>query len=288
MDAFNNLMMEYYISGVYILFNTLHNTLTFARAGHPEALLYRAATHEIEKLHTRGYFLGIMANGDFEEKSCRLKKGDRLLLYTDGLIEVQNQAGDKFGLDRLKRVLRESQQEALSGLKRNIIEAVNQFNSHGGWEDDTTFILLEVTHADCVERFRLRSHFLPGEDIHVYRAHHPSDFMIGIGKVLSAMRRHWYPDIDQQNIRLAVYEALDLFFQTDPENPEGIYLAWQCGLEEVRALVVDRRFETPGTFDEIYQTRHARALSAITGRVTQLHFPDSGKKLLMVKRNTKY
>ncbi|MFH0920099.1 MAG: SpoIIE family protein phosphatase [Fibrobacterota bacterium] len=287
-DLFNNLMMEYYISGIYVIYNTLNNTLSFSRAGHPEALLLRAATGEIEKLHTRGYFLGIMANGDFEEKSCRLKKGDRLFLYTDGLVEVQNKEGQKFGLDRLRRVLRENRPETLAKLKQNIINEVNQFNDHAGWEDDTTFILVEVTHSGCVERFRLRSHFQSEEDIHIFHAPHPSDYMTGVTRILSAMRKKWYPESDQQSVRLAVYDALDLFHRTDSGNPEGVYLAWQCGHEEVRALVVDRRFESEGTWDGLYLTQHGPAIVAISDRVSQMHFPDQGKKLLLVKRNTKY
>lgn len=69
---------------------------------------FRGETGEIEELSTEGQVLGLFSKIDFpdivnfEEKSTDFNKGDKLLLYTDGIVEARNADGEFFGIERIK------------------------------------------------------------------------------------------------------------------------------------------------------------------------------------------
>ncbi len=287
-DLFNNLMMEYYISGEYLIFDTLNHTMRYSRAGHPEGLLFRAETGQIEKLFTRGYFLGIMNNGEYEQGEYKLNKGDRIMLYTDGLMEMENPSGVKFGIENLRRILRENSHENLENVKAAFISSTENYRQGKKPEDDVTFILLEVTEDAAMERFKLKCHFSEDCDVRIFRAMHPFDFSKGIQLILDEMKTAWYPEIDKDNVRLAVYDALELVHHTSENRTEGICLAWQCGKEELRIVVTDNRFETSHCFSEDYTENYPDTLKSIQERMTHLSFPDGGRKIMLSKHNSKY
>ncbi|MFG3659141.1 SpoIIE family protein phosphatase [Streptomyces sp. NPDC047706] len=77
--------------------------LVWAQAGHPPPLLLRAG--EVRRLgRPGGMLLGASTTPAFEQIECRLEPGDRLLLYTDGLVERPSEAIDR-GIERLARAL---------------------------------------------------------------------------------------------------------------------------------------------------------------------------------------
>jgi sigma-B regulation protein RsbU (phosphoserine phosphatase) len=84
--------------------------------------------------------------GAFEEWSCAeeevsLAPGDTLLLYSDGVTEAANAAGDEFGEDRLVRTLRQSNASTAEDLVRRIVNAVSTF-SEASLVDDITVVAI--------------------------------------------------------------------------------------------------------------------------------------------------
>jgi serine phosphatase RsbU (regulator of sigma subunit) len=77
--------------------------VTYAGA-HTDILVYRAATSTIERLTTEGLWLGIRDDIEFAtaDHTLTLGRGDSLLLYTDGVVESRNAAGECYDLDRLR------------------------------------------------------------------------------------------------------------------------------------------------------------------------------------------
>jgi sigma-B regulation protein RsbU (phosphoserine phosphatase) len=70
--------------------------------------------------------------------------GDRLLVYTDGIIDAPNPVGESFGLARLKDVLDANAAAPLSDLKSAILKALNQYAQKELTHDDVTLIALEI------------------------------------------------------------------------------------------------------------------------------------------------
>jgi sigma-B regulation protein RsbU (phosphoserine phosphatase) len=104
LDAIDN-----YLTGVILRFS--HNRVEYVNAGHPDVLVRRASSGEVLKVARRdrefkGQFLGIAAlEGKFTTVVFNMMKNDIIVLYTDGLVETRNAAGEEYGVERLERSL---------------------------------------------------------------------------------------------------------------------------------------------------------------------------------------
>ncbi len=101
------------------------NRLVYANAGHnPPFVRRRDGT--IELLAESGILLGIMPDADYGETETSLGLGDTLVLYTDGVVEAQNPAGEFFGDDRLRGILAEIDGDGLAAaaIRDRIVERV--------------------------------------------------------------------------------------------------------------------------------------------------------------------
>ncbi|HYL64332.1 MAG TPA: SpoIIE family protein phosphatase, partial [Candidatus Methylomirabilis sp.] len=74
----------------------------------------------------------------------RLAPGDRVVLYTDGVTEAYDGAGEEYGEERLLRLLQEHRQANASALQAKILAAAGSF-SRGHWHDDATIVVLAVS-----------------------------------------------------------------------------------------------------------------------------------------------
>ena len=70
--------------------------------------------------------------------------GDRLFVYTDGIIDAPNPEGESFGLTRLKEVLDANAKVSLSELKFAVLRALHQYSEEELTHDDITMIVLEI------------------------------------------------------------------------------------------------------------------------------------------------
>jgi sigma-B regulation protein RsbU (phosphoserine phosphatase) len=110
--------------------------MRYANCGHCAPLLFQA-TGELIRLEPTAAMLGAFEEWDCIEDEVRLEPGDTLLLYSDGVTEAVNSAGDEFGEDRLIRALRESRAPAADDLVREIIHAVSTFSGPSLMDDIT-------------------------------------------------------------------------------------------------------------------------------------------------------
>ena len=71
--------------------------------------------------------------------------GDRLFVYTDGVIDAPDPGGKNFGLARLKDVLDANAEASLSELKSAVLKTLNQYTQKEMFHDDVTMIALEIS-----------------------------------------------------------------------------------------------------------------------------------------------
>ena len=97
--------------------------LTYVNAGHNVPVL-RRADGTLEKLEVGGMPLGIASSATFETADVDLRSGDALILYTDGVVEAFNHAGEEYGNDRWFAAIRTltpgSAQDSLQYLMRGV------------------------------------------------------------------------------------------------------------------------------------------------------------------------
>ena len=120
----------------------IHGRLTFANAGHCAPILVRA-NREMEKLETTSMPVGLMPGAQFELGSRELGPGDRLILYSDGVTEAQNGAGDFFGRKRLRDAIRSAEKGSARQVQDAIRQAILDFTAGAEQADDVTLVVME-------------------------------------------------------------------------------------------------------------------------------------------------
>ncbi len=136
-----NLSSCQFCTAIYCVLDTATMELSYARAGHPEAILLRA-DGSVETLAAEGALLGIFPEAEFECSRIQLREGDRVVLYTDGVEDaiVQPEAdGDEF-VNRVATLLGTPQDEMLLQVTAWIDGNIE--NTHE--DDDVTMMLVDL------------------------------------------------------------------------------------------------------------------------------------------------
>ena len=134
--------------------------LRFSSAGHLDPYVYRAATRKLEPLSSWGYPLGVRRREPFYEQTATFANGDRLILYSDGLIEAIDDDGEPFGFERFERTLIDSGELGAEDIKKALLNAVKKFTRNRPPEDDQTLVVVsfdEVTTGIGVARPEMTS-----------------------------------------------------------------------------------------------------------------------------------
>jgi phosphoserine phosphatase RsbU/P len=114
--------------------------ITYSAAGHPPALLFRNQTRLVEELCENGLFLGPFPHAQYVNLSQPFDPGDKLLLYTDGILEATGPDGEQFGLDRLKQFLSAHTASEPSLLANEVVQTV----AGPAQEDDLTVVVVRA------------------------------------------------------------------------------------------------------------------------------------------------
>ena len=132
-----------YVVMLFALWNDDSRTLQVANAGAVQPLFCRSG--EVDTVHAEGFPLGMFPKVKYEEFSLATQPGDSLIFFSDGIVDAQNAAGDMFGDDRLKAVVKKYSQKSASKIAEAILAEVSKFQ--GGQEhfDDETVVVLKVT-----------------------------------------------------------------------------------------------------------------------------------------------
>jgi sigma-B regulation protein RsbU (phosphoserine phosphatase) len=130
---------ELQLSMFYIRIDTVNRTLTYANAGHSQPLLMCARDGSFSELDAEGLLIGIKSAVDFEEKVIRVEAGDILTLYTDGVTESEDAAGNFFGTGRLSRAIAARS----SGHPQEIVAGVFQELAAFTLSDDVALIIVK-------------------------------------------------------------------------------------------------------------------------------------------------
>jgi sigma-B regulation protein RsbU (phosphoserine phosphatase) len=131
-----------YVTAVYAVVNTERQTITIANAGHPPALLRRRGeTSLVEQGH--GVMLGFFPDAVYTSTEVApFAPGDRLLLYSDGVLEARDRAGEFFDGDRVGRWLSEIEHRSAEQFAEAALGQLTQWTG-GGFDDDVTFVIAE-------------------------------------------------------------------------------------------------------------------------------------------------
>ena len=134
---------EMLLTAFYGVLNWRSGTFTYANAGHPPPILWCQACAADPQLHTlaaKGIILGVMQPIQLEERQVTLTPGDILILYTDGVTEPIDSAGEEFGEERLAGIIASRRNQPCSDIVRQIRAAVWDFAGQQSQFDDYTLV----------------------------------------------------------------------------------------------------------------------------------------------------
>jgi len=130
-----------FVTAAYVHLDAGSRTLRYSAAGHPAMLLLRDG--EVREIAENGLVLAAWEGASYEERALPLQAGDRLLLYTDGLVEARNADGKLLGDEALQDALLKTEGMAAEEAADHLIQVARQW-AHTQ-EDDLTVVI-----CDCI------------------------------------------------------------------------------------------------------------------------------------------
>lgn len=128
----------------YGFYDNNSNTLTYAKAGHEPPLLLRAGSGRLEFLEGEGFPVGLMEDGRYQENTIRLERGDRIVLYTDGLTGAINAKGEILGRKRLVELIKPHQERDIETFLDTLADEIMLFSGDAPQPDDIAVMVLEL------------------------------------------------------------------------------------------------------------------------------------------------
>ena len=139
-----------FVTAGYLFIDTSENIFKYAGAGHPPLFVWRGADQKIYEFREKGTILGQFQDAQYQNISFNLKADDRIFLYTDGIVETFNSAGDIFGFSRLKDLIKRHAKLPAGQFADTIIRHLSSWsgkNSEQVLDDDLTLIVADYKHG---------------------------------------------------------------------------------------------------------------------------------------------
>jgi sigma-B regulation protein RsbU (phosphoserine phosphatase) len=143
-----------FVTAAYAHLNSESGELRYSAAAHPPLLLVRNG--RVTQIEENGLMLAVFDFASYSTAVHKLETDDRIVMYTDGVVEASNAAGDFFGHDALCDLLTRTRELSPAMAADSIISSVRQWS--GKQDDDLTILICDCISKgnECGEGFHLR------------------------------------------------------------------------------------------------------------------------------------
>jgi len=114
--------------------------LVYSNAGHPPP--YLQAGPDVSPLYRTGMALGVSQDVAWAQESLQIPPGAALVLYTDGVVDAQNDAAQLYGSDQLQRFLQDHPGSSAQNIQDSLLAEIQAFSGPGPRADDITLVVL--------------------------------------------------------------------------------------------------------------------------------------------------
>src|SRR5499425_289948 len=128
--SINGKFESHFVTAAYLFVDLEKGTLQYSGAAHPPLLLWQAKLGRATEYVENGLMLGPFADPSYSSVSLPMEWGDRVVLFTDGLVEAKNSSGKEFGVERVRHIL-ESKHDLRPG---RFVDAL--LYGLSGWSED--------------------------------------------------------------------------------------------------------------------------------------------------------
>jgi sigma-B regulation protein RsbU (phosphoserine phosphatase) len=149
-DALKRMLPEFigenhFVTSIYGVLDPAKGHFAYVNCGHIAPLLFHAGGG-VEQLKTGGPVLSPgLGDSPYRADEIELAPGDLLLLYTDGVVEIEAENGEDFGEERLRAIMQRSLHLPGSEIVRALIRATREFSGSDEYQDDFTLVIVRRT-----------------------------------------------------------------------------------------------------------------------------------------------
>jgi sigma-B regulation protein RsbU (phosphoserine phosphatase) len=133
-----------YASLFYGVFDPASWTFNYVNAGHNPPILFRAASGERILLEEGGLMIGTFRSVPYRQGLVTLAAGDTMVMFTDGVSEAMNHAGEEFGEDRIVSAVHGGAGLSAAQLADQILGALDSFTAGAPQHDDITVVVVRI------------------------------------------------------------------------------------------------------------------------------------------------
>jgi phosphoserine phosphatase RsbU/P len=131
-----------YVALTYSIYEPATRKFTLANSGLPYPLLIRSG--QASFIDVGGIPLGLFPDSKYEETTLTLQNGDVVVLYSDGIVELRNDAGDDFGMKRLADTVQANHEKSPTDIVKAVRDALAKFIGRRRPHDDRTMIVIKM------------------------------------------------------------------------------------------------------------------------------------------------
>jgi sigma-B regulation protein RsbU (phosphoserine phosphatase) len=137
---FQSVYSTKFISLFYAEMET-NGDLFYVNAGHPAPIL--VYQNEVIELESTGLVFGALPEIEVKRSYINISPGGILVLFTDGIVERQNNSEEEYGTSRLKNIIINNRDKDADEILKRIFQSVNEFGNKRKWKDDATVVLIK-------------------------------------------------------------------------------------------------------------------------------------------------
>jgi phosphoserine phosphatase RsbU/P len=141
---------SHFVTAAYIFLDLDKSVVSYAGAGHPPLLLWRKNSRSVAEVLENGIFLGPFHDSSYSAVPLSLEAGDRIILYTDGIVEAKDSSGEEFGMDRFKGMVENYHALPADRFADAVLEGVAHWSekiSEASQSDDITLLAIDFKGA---------------------------------------------------------------------------------------------------------------------------------------------
>jgi phosphoserine phosphatase RsbU/P len=139
-----------FVTAAYIYVDLDKNLMRYSGAGHPPLMQYRNSTDSARQFLENGMVLGIMDDSAYAALEIPLEPGDRQVLYTDGILEAANSAGEMYGAERFMRFLESNKSLNAGQFADALLGEISRWTGQSGeqgQQDDLTLVVFDFKRS---------------------------------------------------------------------------------------------------------------------------------------------
>ncbi|MFC1585026.1 SpoIIE family protein phosphatase [Fibrobacterota bacterium] len=288
-NLIQRLKSGHYLTAFYGILDLNSNNFLYSKASHPNPVLIRA-DGDIKELETGGMFLGLIEEPGYEEKSIKLKKGDRLYLFTDGYFEVKNKEGEQITYRKLKDIIQSVHHLSKKRAHTVLVKKLREQTGDEELEDDRTFLIMEVTRTAQKTLLLEKEPFALGEDaiVRVYSTEEEFEMIFRV------LEKYLLEKVQSEELRrrisICTVELSNNALEHGNKNDASkqIQIAYIATPEAVKVSVRDQgrgfspdKLEDPRS-DDNWRRERGRGIFIVRSYSDEVHFNEKGNMVTIV------